>query len=272
MKGFKKLALVTAIAAAPISGFAMEALDDVSLSGVTGQDGILIELGNDISADIIIHDKDGFAGAGNAGAIVLAGFQQSLNGNSIEIAIDAGYDSAAAANGAALNVEVTLPANIVLDLGTVQVAKSNRETGGWGVTDAVNVLTLGQLTMGTTTLNIQLGNEYQGNMIALNTTITGGVNLNNFSVIDAGGTISGGELFIDTLSLVDNGGSNLTVDQGIDIDADGLVITVNTLGSANGADLRLSNLRLGSAANGGVLGDIEIQRLDLTGTIRITGK
>ena len=270
MKGFKQLALVTAIAAAPVSGFAMEALDDATLSGVTGQDGIIIELGNDIAADIIIHDKDGFTGATNAGAIVLRGFSQTLpNGSSITLAIDAGHDGV---NGAVLNVGVTLPTGIVLDLGEVDVAESNRP-GGWGIVGGSNVtiMTLGQLTMGATTLNIQLGNEYQGSMIAMATTITGGITLSNFSVIDAGGAITGGELFIESLQLVDNGGANLTIDQDIDIDADGLVINVNTMGSANGADLRLANVRLGSLANGGVLGDVEIQRLDLTGTIRIRG-
>jgi len=114
MKGFTKLALVSAIAAMPVSGFAMEAMDDSSLSAVTGQDGISITLGTNISADIIIHDKDGY-GAGNyagAGAIVLSGFGLNLAGGNVVVEIDAG---AQAAGDAVLNIAVTTPANMTLD-------------------------------------------------------------------------------------------------------------------------------------------------------------
>jgi len=56
---FKKLALVTAIASAPFSAFAAESLDDSILGSVTGQDGIAISLGLDVTTNAIIHDTDG---------------------------------------------------------------------------------------------------------------------------------------------------------------------------------------------------------------------
>lgn len=268
MKEFKKLALAAAVAALPVSGFAMEAMDDAALSGVTGQDGITISLGNDITADIIVHDTDGFVGATNSGAIIISGFQQLLGGNSIDIDIDSGNDGT---NGTALNVGITLPNNITLVLGDIQVADSNRTTGGgsWGTTGtATTVMELGTLTLGTTNLNLQLGYEYQGSMIAMDTVITNGITLNNFAINDAD---SGGQISIGQLSLVDNGGANLTVDQTIDVTTDGLEINVVQLGDAtNGADLRLANVRLGDNTQADI-GDIEITRLDLTGTITITG-
>ena len=114
MKGFKKLALVSAIAALPVSGFAMEAMDDSSLSAVTGQDGISISLGTEIAADIIIHDTDGYTGNAsyaNAGAMILDGFALTfaLPGDTITIGIDAGSQ---AVNDAVLNINVSTPANM----------------------------------------------------------------------------------------------------------------------------------------------------------------
>lgn len=272
MKEFKKLALAAAVASLPVSGFAMEALDDSALAGVTGQDGITISLANDISADIIIHDTDGFGANNNSGAIIISGFSQTLAaGTSIDIDIDAGNNGT---QGTALNVGITLPNNINIDLGDIQVADSNRTTAGgsWGTTGAATtVMTLGTLVLGTTTLNLQLGHEYQGSMIVMDTIISNGISLSNFSINDAGGAVSGGSIFVGQLTLIDNGGNDLTVDQTIDVDADGLVIEVNQLGDVtNGADLRLANVRLGDNTQSDI-GDIEITGLDLTGTITITG-
>lgn len=276
MKGFTKLALVSAIAAMPLSGFAMEALDDSTLSSVTGQDGISIELGTEISADIIIHDKDGYAGAYNgAGAITLSGFGMTFQNttDTITVDIDAGSQ---AANDAVLNIAVSTPANMNLALGDLQVGASNGAsgTGNWGVNgSSVTVANLGSLTLGATSLNIQLGVEPQGNMIATSATITGGVTLSNFALIDTGGAVSGGSINMSSLSITDNGGTDLTVAAGVDVDGSALVINVTQMGNATTfADLRISNLKLGDAATAATLGDIEISGLDLTGTIRISGK
>ncbi|MFN3713130.1 MAG: DUF6160 family protein [Alcanivoracaceae bacterium] len=277
MKGFKKLALVTAISALPMTGFAMQALDDATLSGVTGQDGIRIQLGTEIEADIIIHDKDGYTGDvnfSNAGAIILAGFGLTFGtpGDTVQIDIDAGKDSS---DAAVLNIGVTTPANMTLALGNLEVAASNKATttddGNWGTVAGSNIVVanLGSLTLGSTSLNIQLGSEPQGNMIATTATITGGVTLSNFALLDAN---SGGGIRIGSLSITNSGGTDLEVDAGIDIDASAMVIQINQMGDAtDGADLRIHALRLGNAG-AAVLGDIEINGLDLTGTIRISGK
>lgn len=273
MKGFTKLALVSAIAALPVSGFAMEAMDDSSLSAVTGQDGISISLGTEIAADIIIHDTDGYTGNAsyaNAGAMILDGFALTfaLPGDTITIGIDAGSQ---AVNDAVLNINVSTPANMSLALGNLQVAQSNgASTGSWGFNGtATTVANLGTLTLGATTLNIQLGAEPQGSMIATTATITGGVSLSNFALLDSN---SGGGIRMGSLQVLDNGGTDLTVDADIDVDATAMVITVNQMGNATTfADVRITDFRLGAAA-ASVVGDIEIQGLDLTGTIRVSGK
>lgn len=278
MKGFKKLALVSAIAAVPMSGFAMEAMDDSSLATVTGQDGISIQLGTEIVADIIIHDKDGYTGDANyanAGAITLSGFALTFAtaGDTVDINIDAG---AQAANDAVLNIEVVTPNNMTLNLGDLQVGASNGAsgTGTWGVNgSSVTVANLGSVLLGSTTLNIQLGSEPQGYMMVSDVVITNGVNLTNFALIDAGGTVSGGSINMSSLSIVDNGGADLNVDVGVDVDATDLVIDVIQFGDAtNGADIRIANLKLGDSLSAATLGDVEISGLDLTGTIRISGK
>lgn len=273
---FKKLALVTAIAALPMSGFAMEALEDTALSDVTGQDGITLGLATDISASLKIHDKDGAVGATGAtgaGALVIDGFAitRALTTDQISVAIDA--DGGAAATAPFINIGVSLPTGLQIDLGTVGVAASGGASAGTWTTSATvaSVINLGSMTLGATTLNIQLGNEPQGNMVSLNTTITGGISLAGFSVADAN---SGGSFTTD-LSIFDNGGTDLTVVTGINIEgaagANGLVIGLGGIGDAtNGMDIRMADVTLGDGT-AAALGDIELIGLNLTGNLVISG-
>ncbi|WP_290538512.1 DUF6160 family protein [Alcanivorax sp.] len=272
---FKKLALAAAVAALPATGFSMEALEDSALSGVTGQDGISISLASNVTTGLKIHDKDGFTGNGvataDSGALVISGFAitRANTTDSIDIDIDTNGGTSPT-----LNIGVSLPTGLTVALGSVGVADSGRTVsaagvagGTWSSTGTVaSVLNLGSMTLGATTLNIQLGNEPQGNMIALNTTITGGISLTGFSVSDAN---SGGSLITD-LQVVDNAGTDLTLSTGINIEADGLHIGLAGLGGATGMDVRMTDLKLGTAASGSI-GDVELIGLDLTGDLVIAG-
>ena len=272
---FKKLALAAAVASLPATGFSMEALEDSALSGVTGQDGISISLASDVTASLKVHDKDGFTGNGvataDSGALVISGFgiTRANTTDSIDIDIDTNGGTSPT-----LNIGVSLPTGLTVALGSVGVADSGRTVstgvagGTWTSSGTVaSVLNLGSMTLGATTLNIQLGNEPQGNMIALNTTITGGISLTGFSVSDAN---SGGSLITD-LQVVDNAGTDLTLNTGINIEADGLHIGLAGLGGATGMDVRMTDLKLGTAASGSI-GDVELIGLDLTGDLVIAGK
>lgn len=271
--GFKKLALAAAVAAAPMSALALEPMQDDALSDVTGRDGITIGLATDISAGLKIHDTDGLANG--AGALVIDGFAitRANTTDQISLIIDADDGNATGTDAPYLNIQVSLPADLSVNLGTLGVASSGRDdtTPAWSTANTVSsIVTLGTLTLGATTMNIQLGNEPQGNMIALNTSITGGVSLSGFSVSDAGGSVSGGSLTTD-LSVVDSGGANLTVNTGIDISASGLVIGLDNIGDAtNGIDVRMANLTLGNGS-ASALGDVELIGLDLTGNLIISG-
>ena len=241
---FKKLALAAAVAALPATGFSMEAMEDSALSGVTGQDGISIGLNTELSAELRIHDADGFtdpAGVAtndrtDSAALIFQDFAITAIGGGaaqIDLEIDAGTD---ACNDPTLNINVDLANGIDVNMGDLDVADSGRTTAsaisaGWtvGTTTGTggnrvdSVISLGSLTLGAgTSLNIQLGNEAQGDMIAIDTTISNGISISGFAINDAN---SGGGLTQD-VSIVDNGGTDLTVSTGINVDADSLKLAV----------------------------------------------
>lgn len=61
MKGLKKLALATAVAAVPFAAQAeLKAMDDTTMGAVTGQSGITIELEANVSVGEVAYQDDGF--------------------------------------------------------------------------------------------------------------------------------------------------------------------------------------------------------------------
>lgn len=279
---FKKIALVTAIAAAPFSVFAAESLDDAMLSGVTGQDGIVINLDLDVTTNAIIHDTDGIDNVSTTysydGAVIVTGLNINTQGNDIRLEIDAGDSSTASGTAPVLNINVAIPTGTAIQTGTLRVGNSNRDdASGWGYeagTVSGVIMSNATITLGATTANIQLGNEAQGYMIQVDTVITGGVSIANSTLYDAGGALTGGVIGSSIIQIVDNGGSDLTVDAGMDITAaDGLLITLNQVGNAaTGFDMRVERLYLGTTTLG-YLGDVELTGVNLNGsTVSISGK
>lgn len=132
MKGLKKLAIVSAIAAAPFAVQAdMKALDDSAMGDVTGQAGVSIELGAAVTVGEIAYKDEGFLAINN---LKLAGADMATNADSrldnILMKIDvAGTDNAALttqwglnALGGDPNVNTVTPAiedgDLVIHLGT----------------------------------------------------------------------------------------------------------------------------------------------------------
>ncbi|MFZ5699108.1 MAG: DUF6160 family protein [Pseudomonadota bacterium] len=277
---FKKLALASAIALVPVSGFSLEALDDSSLGDVTGQDGIEIDIStaSPITADFYIHDTTGLGSTAAPtgthtfdGAIVIDNF--SFNGT-VNIDIDAGDNANAAPSAPVLQINVSVPTATIIT-GDLRVANSQRDdaTSNWGVNTISGVL-LNTMTiaMSGLTLNIQLGNEPQGNMILVNSTITGGLSINSFALNDAN---SGGAAIGASNILVRDtaGGADLSLNVGVDASTAGLVIDVNNIGTlAGGMDLRITDLYLGTTG-AGIVGDVTVVGLNLAGsTVTISGK
>lgn len=272
---FKKLALASAIALVPMATYAVETLDDAALSETTGQDGIELVVNTlNLATDTLIHDTDGFVdGAGStytsAGAIFID--DMSIVSSNVTIAIDAGDNNATtSATAPALNVNVNLANGITITTGAIRVANSNRDDGSWGYTGATaTIVNSATLTLGATQLDVQLGNEPQGDMISFNANITGGITMSGVGLTDVN---SGGTIGSSTMTLVDSvGGTDLAVDIDINVTIAGLVVDINTLGNG-GMDVRIVDQYLGTTT-AGIIGDIEMQGLNLAGTqVTISGK
>ena len=281
----RKLALASAIALVPSVGFsAMVELADATMADVTGQDGIEIDIATaaPIQADFYIHDKDGLGAAGIVGvtnsaaysfdgAIVVTGF--SYNGN-LNIDVDAG-DNVNAASGTAptLNINISVPTAATIITGNVSVANSQRDDGtpGWGInTNSAVILNTMTIVLSGLTVNIQLGNEPQGNMIAINSTVTNGILINNFALNDAN---SGGKIGASSILIKDTGtDANLQLDIRANAAVAGLVFTLAKVGSTSGMDIRIVDAYLGSTT-AGIIGDVTIKGLNVTNTtVTISGK
>jgi len=288
--GFKKIALVTAIAAAPLSAYAMEDLNDEAMSAVSGQDGVSLVLGiptTGITTDIFIHDKDGLAGLAGAsstysfdGAIVIDNMVIANAGvvTNITIAIDAG-DSAATTTSPVLNINIGLPAALTIGTGAIRVANSQRDEAAWSVgTMSSTIMNAMTIILGGTTLNIQLGAEAQtgqsagSDMAVLSATVTGGISISGFRVSDASNSGDGG-IGATTMTLLNNGGTDLDMKLDINATDAGLVVTLGQLGSATtGMDIRIVDQYLGTSTNAKI-GDITVSGLNLNGaTLTINGK
>lgn len=344
MKMLKKLALVSAVSMISAGAFAMEAMDDESMSATTGQDGITILIAPDskTTAEVIglgvslatrtaidanadtnfkglsitqinIHDDDGLASAApggtattaNSGALVIgdgtaAGSTAVIADNAAPIQIDldmVGNVAGGVGNAPMLNIRINTP-QLGIKLGNIYVANSDAsevnfdadgavdvstENDGTAVAGAVQIMSGFEIILGSSDLVIQLGNEAQGSMIAANTTLVGGLTINNFALIDnngastaVGGAVSG-QIQIGQLKVTDNGGANLTTN--VQIDAvgvgaaaplgEGLYIDLVTVGSATGIDVSLNDVAIGAAGTTNIIGDVQLIGLDVSGTTMI---
>ena len=319
MKMLKKLALASAVSMISAGAFAMEAMDDESMSAATGQDGITIQIimpefvptaptasyakGADLAAlniasgykgisigEIRIHDDDGLARDYNkngdyvdaavnytspgfttlvktkadttansgSGAIVIgrlgtADRTELYTNQSNPVVID--IDTIGAHTGTGINYKDTSTLNVNISAPTMQiktgkifVADSNADTAALGAgnvdgtaiasgyvadpasSDRTEILDSMTLTMGASTISVQLGHEIQDGMIVMDTVMKGGLSIDNFSIKDSSdfdngstypelgeGYYFGGNLTIGTLSIKDRGGNDLTINARIDV-------------------------------------------------------
>lgn len=268
---------------------AMDKLSDTELSGHVAQDGVSITVilpdfdgagaGTDlgIRADrTIFHDKTGFAGATDAGAIVhgsgVVGDRLELTmaaGTRIEATLDLiGDVDVLAGSQPMLNLTLDIPA-FVFKTGRTYVARSNGVAAA--ITNLSSAITDGMtINVGALTANVQLGNETQGSMIRLFGAIAGGITATGYALHDAN---SGGSARIASIALDNNGASTaLDVDLGVDFDANGLQARVNQLGTAGGGmDVSLGGVKFGDAAQPAI-GNINVVGLNLATTqVRIVG-
>lgn len=286
MKRTTQLILASSIAMSA-SAFGLESLEDETLAETTGQDGITIAYtpaAGGTSFSTILHDSDAFAGATSAGAIVIgnplaAGGHAVTSistpvGQSIDLTIDAtgDIDTIAAGSQAAIAINISIPANTVINTGTISAAKSNGL--GVAITDQTGVIMDNfTMTLGATSLLINLGNEEaSGQMIRLTTSIASGLNIANFALKDANAGGVGGSGFRAASIQLDNAGASsaLDVDFKIDLVPSGIQTSVVTFGTG-GSDMKISGLKFGDT-NAPAIGNVDVVGLNLSGAqLKISG-
>ena len=298
MKTFTKLALVSSMALSA-NAFAMQAMDDSALSATTGQDGLSIGIGiSKIEIEkLFIHDNDGLNGTiDNAGAIVIQG--NGIAGDANEnfgIVVGANYDDAGAyllesGNLADLTIDSDAGAgggntafiNIAADvsgldikIGEIGVTASGVQGSAsttstlrrGGVDSNYNAIISGlSLKTGPMSANIQLGAAPQGAMIKLNTTMIGGLEINNLGILDnstASAERAAGEIFIESIKIADADANNLTITQ--DVRVMGASVSnsddkgyIQMISHGGAKDHYVQGVHLGSR-DAASIGDVEIQ-------------
>jgi len=199
MKGFKKLALVAAISAAPFAQAELTSIDDSVLGDVTGQAGISIELSANVSIGSIEYtDTDGLGGGAG-----------TLGINNIVL----GGDGGGALDKIKIDIDVDETAGLVIHLGGTNTA--DVLTGG---ADRVDFgLTVGDVVLNnsaTLASNISIG----GNLGPIDVIIANDGTIG----VDAYFEVTSGSLDVDVLGL---GISNLTIGD------DNAPITTGTYGA-----------------------------------------
>lgn len=273
---FKKIALATAIAAIASSAFAMEALDEETLSATTGQAGLTISMGTDLLVDHLRYtDTDGIAAAA-------PGWTSS---------VITGYNNRGTLDVAALNITAD---NITLDLDVGSTTGTDTNLG-----DANDVTSL-FVSQSITNLNVSIGqltldsDDVLRTAGALNSRSFGALNLNDVTLsnskmrITPGGatgtqgvTIANGggkaNISLD-FAYVDDGNSlslggtvNDATDQGISINGlDQGTLQIDVVGTGlqlTAGAMDIDSVRLGgSGANAGIqIGGASIGQVALVG-------
>ncbi len=270
MKTFKKLALVSAIAALPMTGFAMQQMDDEALSGVTGQDGISIALDLDATLNVGIEDTTGFTGATDPGLLLLIG--HSLSGG---LTID--LDSANRAGAGVLRVGIAID-NLQIETGDIHVmpgtdgtaadpidagfANMNTQVAAAGA--GTRILESMTIDISTLELAVELGAGAE-DFLNITEGDIGVLTITNFQLNDLA---NDGAIGIDTIQISGMDLSGTTAG----LTDDGLVLTMGT--SLDDISIAMNRLSLNAnATTPSYLGNIYITGLDIAGTtVTINGK
>ncbi len=189
MKAFKKLALVTAIAAAPFAQAEMVAIDDALMGEMTGQAGITIELSTEVKIGSVVYtDTDGASGlTTDAGSLNITGV--TLGGSTLGTALD----------GIKIDIDVDDNDGLVIHLGGTNQA--GVLTGDAPVDFGLSV---DAVSLNTGNPNLVSDVRIEGNLGPIDVVIA-----NNGDIgVDAYFEVTNGSMNVDVLGL---GVSNLTI-------------------------------------------------------------
>jgi len=237
------------------------ALHDRTVLLADGSKGITIDIDmigenypSAVSGPALTAANNNFAAARDAEAVLLGEADYATASPANKLLIDAAPSvvtantavananaNVAAHTGAILNVKISTP-RLAIKTGDIYVANSNAaeagrdadgatvalgvEVDGTKTSNKIKIMSGLEIVMGAANTTIQLGSESQGHMIVANTSLIGGLTINNLEVFDAGGTLNptlgtvvttGGSFYAKSLSIKDAGGSNLSVISNVDI-------------------------------------------------------
>lgn len=281
MHTFKKLALAAAIASTPMFATALQPLDDITLAGVTGQDGISINLEANLSVDVAIEDTSGAELAGgvytaNGGFITLAGLGIATGGENITIDIDAGSSNDGSGSGVLVvgvhvdevtisNIDVGVSgSSLAQDGGTnanvvpagARDSATGLERAHTAVANNTSIVKIGDISLNDLNLNIELGPE-ASQFLRLSTAGALDIEINDFELSDPTG---GGKLAVESILV-----AGIDLDAAIAITTNGLVATVGP----SSMDVAMMGVSPGS----GTIGNLYLLNLNMADTeITISGR
>ncbi len=305
MKGFQKLALVTAIAAAPFAQAELTSIDDAALSDMTGQAGITIELSTHVSIGDITYTDDGLGNGAGTVALNTIEFGGAVAGSNFdEVKIDIDVDAEAGlvihlggtdlqgiltgvnpvdfglrvgsvTVGTAAAADVALASNIDIqgNLGPVDVVISNRADIGAGqqdVNDFISVSAYFEVTSGSLDVDV-MGLGIEGLTIGNNNSAFANSTNATYAALAAVGAGDDGWAHVAlTIGAADT--TYNTFDPAANAGAGGFVTVpvtqaLNVSISSMAMDIGIASLTMGSV--GGVaqsIGSVAINDLDLSGT------
>jgi len=306
MKVAKKALLASAVLALSTGAYAMEAMDDQSLSDATGQQGLTITTALKVSgATMVYTDSDGLTTSGTynkSGDLVVQGIgisDGSGNGAGIVTTIDVGGDNVVtAASKALLNIGITGTTNLVMAFNTISVISTgvdgtnNPNLGGTTVGVLSNVInTTGAQTLTVASgysIQVQLGSgasnfaALSGNLgtitlgsVAVTTGAYSGAN-NAIFLKDSSGGVSGGQLGIAGLQVSGLNLGTVAAPTLVDV-CNGVAVGVCTAADTTGIDIVISTVGLTSvaltmanitagSASTASLGSVYLSGLNLSGT------
>ncbi len=187
MKGFKKLALVAAISAAPFAQAELTSIDDAALSDMTGQAGISIDLSAQVSIGSVDYtDTDGVTGGAGAGTLGI---------NTIVL----GGNGGGALDDIKIDIDVDAAGGLIIHLGATNTA--DVLSGGTQKVDFG--LSVGDVTLNNTAV-LASGITIGGNLGPVDVVIGNTGNID----VDAYFEVTSGSLDLDVLGL---GITNLTI-------------------------------------------------------------
>ncbi len=197
MKAFKKLALVTAIAAAPFAQAELTSIDDAALSDMTGQAGISIELSAKVDIGSVVYtDTDGLAN--NAGSLAITGI--TLGGSAANSALD----------NIKIDIDVDETDGLIIHLGAVNnadVLTGNNDAFATEGRDHQRVdfgLGIDSVSLNGSATNLASAINIQGNLGPVDVKIANDGTID----VDAYFEVTTGSMNVDVLGL---GVTNLTI-------------------------------------------------------------